>query len=91
MDRLAAKGIYLNYMRIRGFPFGRKVERFLAAHEHIYVVEQNRDAQLKSLLINETEVAKDRLESILHYHGLPMDYRRIVEHIERRVARGEVA
>jgi 2-oxoglutarate ferredoxin oxidoreductase subunit alpha len=91
MDRLAAKGIYVNYMRVRGFPFGRKVERFLAAHEHIYVVEQNRDAQLKSLLINETSVPKDKLESILHYHGLPIDYRCIVEHIERRVARGEVA
>ncbi len=91
MDRLAAKGIYLNYMRVRAFPFGRKVERFIAAHEHIYVIEQNRDAQLRSLLINETAAAKEKLESILHYHGLPMDYRCIVEHIERQVARGEVA
>jgi 2-oxoglutarate ferredoxin oxidoreductase subunit alpha len=91
MDRLAAKGIYLNYMRVRAFPFGRKVERFIAAHEHIYVVEQNRDAQLRALLINETAAAKENLESILHYQGLPMDYRCIVEHIERQVARGEVA
>jgi 2-oxoglutarate ferredoxin oxidoreductase subunit alpha len=91
MDRLAAKGIYLNYMRVRAFPFGRKVERFIAAHEHIYVVEQNRDAQLRTLLINETAAAKENLESILHYQGLPMDYRCIVEHIERQVARGEVA
>lgn len=91
MDRLAAKGIYLNYMRVRAFPFGRKVERFIAAHEHIYVVEQNRDAQLRALLINETAAAKENLESILHYQGLPMDYRCIVDHIERQVARGEVA
>lgn len=91
MDRLAAKGIYLNYMRVRAFPFGRKVERFIAAHEHIYVIEQNRDAQLRSLLINETAAAKEKLESILHYHGLPLDHRFIVEHIERQVARGEVA
>ena len=91
MDRLAAKGIYLNYMRVRAFPFGRKVERFIAAHEHIYVVEQNRDAQLRTLLINETAVTKEKLESILHYQGLPMDYRCIVAHIERQVARGEVA
>jgi 2-oxoglutarate ferredoxin oxidoreductase subunit alpha len=72
LGRLAAAGIALDYLRVRGFPFGAEVESFLAAHETILVVEQNRDAQLKSLLTLETAVEKRKLRSILHYDGLPM-------------------
>ena len=90
IDRLAAKGIHLNYCRIRAFPFTRKVERFLDRHDYVFVVEQNRDAQLKSLLTLETSYPPDRMHSILSYGGLPMDYRCIVEAIEETY-RGVVA
>jgi len=72
LGRLAAQGIGLDYLRVRGFPFGAEVESFLATHGKIIVIEQNRDAQLKSLLTLETAVEKHKLHSILHYDGLPM-------------------
>ncbi|MBS0375305.1 MAG: 2-oxoacid:acceptor oxidoreductase subunit alpha [Proteobacteria bacterium] len=72
LGRLAADGLELDYLRVRGFPFGAEVEAFVAAHRTILVIEQNRDAQLKSLLTLETSVDKQRLHSILHYDGLPL-------------------
>jgi len=72
LDILRLRGIHMDYMRIRGFPFNRDVEAFLAAHGTVFVVEQNRDAQLKSLLTLETSVEKSKLLSILHYSGLPI-------------------
>jgi 2-oxoglutarate ferredoxin oxidoreductase subunit alpha len=91
LDRLAEKGIHADYCRIRAFPFGTKVRQFLEQHEHVFVVEQNRDAQLRTLLMAETQFPSSRLKSILHYGGLPMDYRCIVEALEHRAARGEAA
>jgi 2-oxoglutarate ferredoxin oxidoreductase subunit alpha len=76
---------------VRAFPFGKKVARFLAQHERIFVVEQNRDAQLKSLLAMETDYPKDRMQSILEYGGLPMDCRCIVDAIERTAVQGQAA
>ena len=70
--RLRANGIHADYMRVRGFPFGDEVEQFLQSHRINFVVEQNRDAQLRSLLIMETGVEKTRLRSILHYNGMPI-------------------
>jgi 2-oxoglutarate ferredoxin oxidoreductase subunit alpha len=55
------------------------VEAFMASHEKIFVVEQNRDAQLRSLLTLETDVPKTKLHSILHYNGLPMTSQGIFE------------
>jgi len=78
-DILAKRGIPIDYMRIKAFPFTKEVEAFLASHEKIFVVEQNRDAQLRSLLTLETAVPKSKLHSILHYNGLPMTSRGIVE------------
>ncbi len=72
LGRLSREGLALDYLRVRGFPFGSEVESFLASHSRILVVEQNRDAQLKSLLTLETAVEKHKLHSILHYDGLPM-------------------
>jgi 2-oxoglutarate ferredoxin oxidoreductase subunit alpha len=91
MDRLAAKGVYVNYCRVRAFPFSSKVHRFLAQHERIFVVEQNRDAQLKSLLTLETDYPKERMQSVLSYGGLPMDCRDIVGTIEQAQAKGAAA
>ena len=64
---------------LRAFPFGPEVEEFLASHQQIFVVEQNRDAQLRSLLTLETAVEKAKLRSILYYSGLPMASSVIVE------------
>ncbi len=81
MDILKADGVGVDYMRVRGFPFGEEVEQFLAAHRMLFVVEQNRDAQLKSLLTLETKVEKSKLRSLLHYSGLPISSDFIVEGI----------
>ncbi|MBS0393505.1 MAG: 2-oxoacid:acceptor oxidoreductase subunit alpha [Proteobacteria bacterium] len=72
LGELARRGYALDYLRVRGFPFGAEVEAFLAGHERVLVIEQNRDAQLKSLLTLETAVPKHKLHSILHYDGLPL-------------------
>ena len=79
LDLLRGRGVQIDYMRVRAFPFGPEVEEFLASHEKIFVVEQNRDAQLRSLLTLETAVEKAKLHSILHYSGLPMASSVIVE------------
>ncbi|HEX4648809.1 MAG TPA: 2-oxoacid:acceptor oxidoreductase subunit alpha [Steroidobacteraceae bacterium] len=79
IDLLKARGVAVDYMRIRSFPFSEDVERFLAAHELLFIVEQNRDAQLRSLLTLETSVEKSRLRSLLHYSGLPISSAFIVE------------
>jgi 2-oxoglutarate ferredoxin oxidoreductase subunit alpha len=71
-DRLARQGIHANYLRLRAFPFGPEVLAFLQQHDTVFVVEQNRDAQMKSLLMLEIEKVADKLQSILHYNGLPI-------------------
>jgi 2-oxoglutarate ferredoxin oxidoreductase subunit alpha len=91
LDRLAAKGIQVDYCRIRAFPFGKKVRQFLEQHERVFVVEQNRDAQLKTLLLAETQYPAARLHSILHYGGLPMDHRCVTDALEQFAARGVAA
>ena len=75
---LAARGCGVDYMRVRAFPFSEDVDKFVAAHELLFVVEQNRDAQLRSLLTLETAVDKSKLRSLLHYSGLPISARFIV-------------
>ncbi len=77
--RLRAQGVRVDYMRVRGFPFGEEVEQFLNAHQLNFIVEQNRDAQLRSLLTLETGVAKNRMRSILHYNGLPLAANYVVD------------
>jgi len=70
----------VDYMRIRAYPFAHEIHDFVASHERVYVVEQDRDAQLASLLkldLPGEQVAK--LRSILHYNGLPIDARSITE------------
>lgn len=71
-DDLAARGVHVDYLRVRGFPFNQTVEDFLARHEKIFVVEQNRDQQLRKLLLMETECPKEKLESITYYGGQPL-------------------
>ena len=90
LDELQRQGVPCNYMRVRGFPFGEEVEKFLTEQETVFVVEQNRDAQLKSLLTLETAAPKSKFRSLLHYSGLPVSCDFIVQgvldvvHPERR-------
>ena len=88
---LAAKGESFNYLRIRAFPFNDDVQKFLNAHERIYVVEQNRDAQLKNLLLLEMDVESKKLLSILHYNGLPMVAENVVDGLHKDIAKGRAA
>ncbi len=85
LDILRADGLEMDYMRIRAFPFGDEVKAFLEEHETNYVVEQNRDGQLRSLLILETEVPSSRLESILYYAGFPMSAHHVVSGVQKNV------
>src|SRR5690606_37465026 len=81
LDLLERRGVHADYMRVRAFPFGQEVEEFLARHSRIFVVEQNRDAQVRSLLTLETAVDKAKLRSVLHYSGWPMASTVIVDGI----------
>jgi len=78
LDQFAADGVAIDYMRVRGFPFGDEVTRFLESHETNFVVEQNRDGQLRSLLMLETEVAAEKLQSIRYYAGFPLSAHHVV-------------
>jgi 2-oxoglutarate ferredoxin oxidoreductase subunit alpha len=91
VESLASTGMAFDTMRIRGFPFGREVEAFLEEHAHCFVVEQNRDAQLRSLLLLETGVPKSKLSSILSYGGMPLDADTVVEGIRRSLNRREIS
>lgn len=85
IDVLNTHGVAINYMRVRAFPFGEEVERFLASHKTLFVVEQNRDAQFRSLLTLETEVEKSKLRSLLHYDGLPISSQFIIDGVMKEL------
>jgi len=78
-DRLRREGVTVDYMRIRAFPFPASVRAFIEAHTRCYVVEQNRDGQLRSLLAIETGLARDSMTSILDYGGMPLTADRVVK------------
>jgi 2-oxoglutarate ferredoxin oxidoreductase subunit alpha len=81
IDQLAGAGIAVDALRIRAFPFSDEVDRFVAEHEQVFVVEQNRDAQLRTLLINELEINPKKLQRVLHYDGSPITARFITDAI----------
>jgi 2-oxoglutarate/2-oxoacid ferredoxin oxidoreductase subunit alpha len=87
MDLLAKDGVALDYMRVRGFPFSDEVRHFLEQHEVNFVVEQNRDAQLRSLLMLETGVHLEKLESVRYYGGFPMSAHHVVSGVKGRIER----
>jgi 2-oxoglutarate ferredoxin oxidoreductase subunit alpha len=71
-------GLHTSYLRLRAYPFTPDVDEFIRKHDRIYVVEQNRDAQMLSLLLIDGEAQfAARLRSVLHYNGLPIDARSI--------------
>ena len=77
--------------RVKSFPFNDEVKGFIDKHERVYVVEQNRDAQLRSLLILDAEADPKKLVSMLHYNGMPMNAEFVVEKVEEEVAKGRAA
>jgi 2-oxoglutarate ferredoxin oxidoreductase subunit alpha len=85
---LRKRGIVADYMRIRAFPFGKDVEKFLEEHDVVFVVEQNRDAQLRSLLTLETRVPKNKLRSVLAYGGFPLQAKQVVDGVESQLKAG---
>jgi 2-oxoglutarate ferredoxin oxidoreductase subunit alpha len=88
---LAESGVHTNYLRVKGFPFGKEVQDYLDSHDRIYVVEQNRDAQLRSLLMLETRVDPNKLVPVLHYDGLPILAKTVVDGVNQDLARGKAA
>ena len=86
LDILGRQKIDVDYLRVKAFPFNSDVEMFLKSHLTIFVVEQNRDAQLKSLLTLETSVEKSKLHSILSYSGFPMSADPVVNGIRAKLA-----
>jgi len=83
---LEEAGMALDALRLRSFPFHDEVLDFIARHDHVFVVEQNRDAQLRTLLLAEGLVAPEKLSSVLHYDGTPITARFIRQEIAQRVA-----
>ncbi|MEH6583009.1 MAG: 2-oxoacid:acceptor oxidoreductase subunit alpha [Halioglobus sp.] len=81
LDYLEEDGIHLDAMRVRAFPFNKEVEDFIDAHERVFVIEQNRDAQLRTLLMAEFELGPDKLKSVLCFDGTPISARNIRKQI----------
>jgi 2-oxoglutarate ferredoxin oxidoreductase subunit alpha len=82
---LKARGNHLDILRVRAFPFHHTVDDFIADHDFVFVVEQNRDAQLRSLVVNECGIDPARLVPILHYDGTPITARFIANAIGERL------
>jgi 2-oxoglutarate ferredoxin oxidoreductase subunit alpha len=81
LDELAERGIVGDFLRVRGFPFVADVREFVESHERCFVVEQNRDAQLRSLIAIETGVAPERMSSVLAYGGFPLSAQQVVNSV----------
>jgi 2-oxoglutarate/2-oxoacid ferredoxin oxidoreductase subunit alpha len=77
VDHLREDNINVDTLRIRAFPFNREVEDFIAQHDTVFVVEQNRDGQMRSMLINECEVNPAKMIALLNYDGMPITARYI--------------
>jgi 2-oxoglutarate ferredoxin oxidoreductase subunit alpha len=85
-DLLRAEGIHTDYMRVRGFPFNADVAAFLTRHEHTFVIEQNRDAQLRSLFAIELGVVRDQMIPVLDYGGMPLTAKAVVDAVKTHLA-----
>src|SRR5687768_7240458 len=86
LEALSTNNIHINALRVRGFPFGDELFDFVASHSKVFVVEQNRDAQLKTLLVNDAGINPASLISVLHYDGTPITARFIAKEISEIVA-----
>jgi hypothetical protein len=85
------RGIHLDTLRLRAFPFADEVVDFVTEHDQVFIVEQNRDAQLRLLIMNECAIDPARLVPVLHYDGTPITARFIGEAIRNHLSQGAVA
>lgn len=81
VDYMAAEGVVVDSCQVKAFPFTQSIEDFIDEHETVFVIEQNRDAQLRSLLVNDCHFAPHELISILNYDGMPITARYIKEQV----------
>ena len=91
LESLAEKGIFINALRVRAFPFQDEIFDFVQSHSKVFVIEQNRDAQMKTLLVNDAGINPASLISILHYDGTPITARFITKEIARDRRRAQRA
>lgn len=85
MELLAAQKINVDAIRIKAFPFTQAVEEFIATHDKVFIIEQNRDAQMRSLLINELNTNPQKLISVLNYDGMPITADNILNQISKNI------
>ena len=90
LDYLAEEGIKLDAMRVRSFPFNHEVEDFIDQYRQVFVIEQNRDAQLRTLLMAEFELGPDKLKSVLCFDGTPISARNIRKQIKQHLSGNNV-
>jgi 2-oxoglutarate ferredoxin oxidoreductase subunit alpha len=91
LDWLSAQNITMNYCRPKAFPFSDSVREFIEQHDVIYVVEQNRDAQLRTLLMLDCDADPKKLVSVLHYNGMSLNAEFVVERVLEEHSKGQAA
>ncbi len=91
LDLLDEQGLHVDALRVRAFPFSDEVSEFIAGHDQVFVVEQNRDAQLRMMLVNECAADPAKLLPVLHYDGTPITARFIVREISAKLGMFNVA
>ena len=84
---LGRDGLHVDTLRIRAFPLAPEVTEFVRDHDEVFVVEQNRDAQMRVLMTTDLGIAPAQLTSILHFSGMPITARFIVGEIAGRLRR----
>lgn len=91
LDMLGQTGEKPDAMRIKAFPFGEEIKPFADAHDTIFVIEQNRDAQMRGLLVNEAGIEAEKLVPLLNYDGMPLTATYVVEHVRSHLTQAQVA
>jgi 2-oxoglutarate ferredoxin oxidoreductase subunit alpha len=91
LEVLEGQGLHVDALRVRAFPFDDGVIEFIERHDTVFVVEQNRDAQLRTLLVNEGAIDPAKLMPVLHYDGTPITARFIVSAIGEKLSAYNVA
>lgn len=85
VNTLAKQDIHFDVMQIKAFPFNNDVKKFFEEHDQVFVVEQNRDAQFRSLLVNELDLFPNRLLSVLNFDGMPITATQILKQIKKQL------
>lgn len=91
VDALEKQGVHCDFMRIKAFPFGPEVREFLESHDKLFVVEQNRDAQLRSMIAIETGTPRDKMIPVLDYAGLPLTPAVVVNAVRATLGQAQLA